>query len=282
MAIQDYIDHALNALPVWFSDEPRTLETIRAFAVLFDRAQSQMEFWHDMTFVLNADADPGQPDWLQQHAIDRNLRRQDGESDGALRERIRGFASTLTLPAVLALVQDIVDAEGIVGTVAILELREAKAHFGDFTSDGGTGVVFTDGPEVDQVLLDLTGGPAGVPTLNQDKIVISGALSAANDGTFLIEGLLNNNFIITNAGGVFETDATAAWTWQKFDTSNNLIDGFAKAYFSRGHRMADTNAALVVILPFGCTAATVASVQQALLDNTGAGIQNIVECRANP
>jgi len=280
MSIQDYIDHALESLPAWFSENRTAFEELRGLAVMFDRIETQQQFWHDMTFIGKAVEGP--PDWLNQHAIDRGSRRQSNETNEALRARIRRFDQQLTLPAVTALAQAIIDAEGIVGTVFAYPLSPNRAHFGIYTSDTGTGIVFSDGPGIDQVLITLTGGLAGLPIINQDKLTVSGASSAGNDGTFLIEGFIGDDILITNAGAVFETDAAASWSWVKYDVDDNISDGFGRAFLSRGYRMGDNNSALVIILPFGCTTATQASIQQALLDNAGAGIQIIVECRANP
>lgn len=277
MAVQDYIDHALASLPIWFSNTDRPLEFIKAAAVLFDTVEQQTQFWHDMTFILNSTGA-----WTNSHGKDRNLRRQEGETDEAFRSRIRGFSESLTFGPVLGLIQDMVDEAGIVGTVAMFELKPNQAYFGSYTSDTGTGAVFADGPGVDQVLVTLTGPPSTPPEINQDKLVISGAASSGNNGTFLIEGFQGDQLIITNASAVFETDATATWSWQKYDITDNVIDGFGRAYFNRGYRMADLGGAIVVILPFGCTEALRLSVEQALSENTAAGIQAIVECRVNP
>jgi hypothetical protein len=140
---QKLLNVAKASLPRWLfadGDPPAIVADAKVFARLWD----QLDEWIDATYLTRA---PGI--WLDQHAVDRNTRRQAGETDAALAERLRHPLDAITLPALTARAQAIVDAEGIGGTVTILELRRVRAFVGSvdnphsFVSNGyriaGTG-----------------------------------------------------------------------------------------------------------------------------------------------
>ena len=291
MAVQDYIDHVLNALPRWFSRPERTFENIKAFAEMFQDVEDQIVFWRSQANILDAvGAVTGEPDWLQQHAVDRGTRRQEGETDAALRDRLRSFPDALHRNALLTAAQSIVDATGVVGTVVMLELRRDRGHFGKYSSDTGTGGTFAaltgtefsftpDTPFASPLEVNFPGsGDRGNP-----QLVVSGANSGGNDGTFPVLRLEGSAVVFDNATGVAEADPTATWTLQKRETNGNVIDGFDRAYFGRGYRMAANHqTAFVMILPFGTTEATRLAVLEMLRQKKGAGVLAIVERRQSP
>ena len=119
-------------------------------------------------------------------------------------------------------------------------------------------------------------------TVSSYKLVTSGSSSGGNDGTFPITGVSDDSVTYSNGSGVAETDATVSWTIQRFDVSDNLLDGFQQSYFSRGYRMGSTLTTFIVILPFGCTEGTRLSVAEALRQKKGAGVLVIIECRTSP
>lgn len=286
MSVQDYIDHALGALPRWFKREDRSFENIKAFAEIFQATEDQIAFWQSQTFITQAVGPVGttEPDWLNQHAIDRNTERQDGETNAALRDRLRTFPDALHLDAVTDTAQSVVDAEGIVGTVAVLELRANRAFFVQQQEQSGTGGEFSNGAsgalfKPDAGFAKLNPKYDGVAT---HKLVVSSANSAGNDGTFEIEAIEGDFLRFTNGSQVSEVDPSADWQIQKYDSSDNLLDGRQQAYFSRGYRMGARVPTLVIMLPYGCTESTRLSVLEALRQKKAAGVRVIVECRENP
>lgn len=110
---QEIFDFAMDAMPPWFREMPRAYEFMGAMAKIMGSANTQHEYWFEMAEILNAVGIVGlEPDWLNQHAVDRGTRRTEGESDEALRERIRNVTDALTRPAILAAVQAIIDEDG--------------------------------------------------------------------------------------------------------------------------------------------------------------------------
>lgn len=284
MSIQNYIDHALNALPKWFSDRDRPFENIKAFAEIFQRVEDQTLFWKALSFIKTAVGPvTGQPDWLNQHAVDRGTGRQSGESDQALQDRLRSFSDALSIAVLLAAAQQIVDAAGVVGTVTMLELRPNRAFFTDLQPQQGAGGTFSGTPP------DMVWSPILIPYQIEQKydgtdhyaLTISGANSPGNDGTFVVDSLVGDGIAYQNASGVAEVDA-ADWELNRVDADGNILETFRQSYFSRGHRIGTQRASLVVMLPYGCTPAISAAVAEALRLKKGAGVQVLVECRANP
>ncbi len=280
MPKQDYIDHVLQSLPKWFTKSEREYETIKAFAEMFARVDEQDSFYHEMTFILNADEGP--PDWLNQHAVDRRLLRQGGESNDSLRDRIRSLADAVNIATVTSTVQSIVDNQGIVGTVYILELRQNRGFFQVNATQSGTGGEF----------VALTGDSfAFVPDVTHENplttngaiannlIKVSGAATAANDGDYVITGAYLNGVTFDNASGVSETDPTVSWTLTRTNTDGFEVQGFADCFFDRGYRMSQDRSAFLVILPFGCDQTTIDTVADLLTSVKGAGVFLLIECR---
>ena len=285
MAVQDYIDHVLAALPKWFSRKNRDFENVKAFAEIFQKAQDQSDFWKSQSYIGTAVGPlTGEPDWLNQHATDRGTRRQENETDEALRDRLRTFPDALNLATLLATAQSVIDAESISGTVYILELRPNRAFLVDLTSQTGTGGVFAKTGSTMYFTPDACFANLSLfyDTVTGHKLTISGAASAGNDGTFVVTGIVGDALEYTNASGVAETDATVSWEILRVDAAGNTLDGFRQSYMNRGYRMGLDRSTIVVILPYGCTEATRLSVIEALRLKKAAGVRVIVECRANP
>ena len=283
---QELYDFMRESLPKFlFQDSTRAEEEFGAFVKIFDAARVQIDAYFDQTLILQATG--AGPDFLNQHARDRGTGRQDSESDADLRARLRNVEDALTRPLLIQQAQAIIDAVPIVGTVAMVEIQRDAAFFGDFTSDAGTGGTFADEgggnfsftptvPFLRPLTVDYTGSGAwGTP-----QLVISGASSAGNDGTFPVTALSGDAVVFANGSGVAEADATVSWTVEKRDAENHVIDGFARSFFSRGYRFSGVG--LILILPYGCTAATEAAIVEMLRQKKGAGILAVVECRANP
>jgi len=282
----DFIEHAITALPAWFSQEERNFEVINAFAEIFCDIEDIGTFWKNMSYILLATKDGVDgPDWLDQHARDRGTTRQPGETDEALRARLRNPGEALTKSAIEDSIQNILDSEGIVGTASVFELRPNAAFFQDLQAQTGTGGTF--GTTTDAKLFQPDAGFGNLAikydSTASHQLVISGANEVGNNGTFPITGVFADSVTYDNASAVAEVDAGATWTINRLDASGNVLDGFAQSYMDRGYRFSTSqNAAIVVILPLGCTSGTLASVQEALRQTGGAGVFNIVECYDGP
>lgn len=229
-----------------------------------------------------------EPDWLNQHARDRGTRRQIGETDPALRDRLRNTPEALTRSSILDAINSILQAEGLADPANMVELKRDRAFFGDFTSDadatsGGefelvTGTTFKFTPAVPFAKPMEVGFPRSGNQGNP-RITFSGSTSAGNDGTFEVTALDGDAVIYVNATGVAEVDAATDWVLSKHDVEGNIRDGFKRAYFSRGYRMGRHKPPTIIpILPFGCDAGTLNSVNEMLRQKKGAGVIARAEC----
>jgi len=280
---QKILDHALAMLPDWFTSDERQQEFLGAAAKLMGNAKLTLDDWFKQTLITTAVGPAGSdPDWLAQHAVDRNSTRQAAESDLALADRLRNVPDALTIVTLLTAAQSIVDAEAIVGTVAALELPRDGAFLSELVSDAGTGGEFFDpGGGEGEFTPDVL--PLSPQLLIGADLIISGASSGGNDGTFPITALNGNRLVYTNGSVVAEVDGGASWTHQKRHlVGGEIIDGWSANYVGRGYRTVPPRSTLVFILPFGCTASTTASVLEMLRQKKGAGVAALVECRAVP
>jgi hypothetical protein len=135
---------AVSALPKWFTSDARQREELYGFAKMFGAVRAVVVYWFQQALITGAlGPATGLPDWLNQHATDRGTRRQASETDEALRIRLRNTPDALTRASLLAAAQAIVDAEGIVGTVGMVELPRDGAHSGVYAAMTGTGGTFT-------------------------------------------------------------------------------------------------------------------------------------------
>lgn len=290
---QRILDFATAAMPAWFTSDGRVQEFMGEAAKVMGSAKAQAVHWNGQTLILSAVGPVGdEPDWLEQHAQDRGTSRQDGETDAALRARLRAVPDALTRPTILAAAQAILDAEGIPSPlVAMVELPLDKGFFRDSTADTGTGGEFFGSPPAMEfaptVKFKVGGGGGGGsilrPVIVGGDITFAGSLSAGNDGAFAVSGLNGARVQFSNASGVVEVDGVTGWTQTKKDTSGNILDGFKDSYFSRGRRMSrEPPVKIILIIPFGSTTGTEAAVLEALRQKKGAGILGIVERRTSP
>jgi hypothetical protein len=289
---QDLLDFALSGLPSWFQHEDREMEFLGGCAVLFGAVKEQVGYWLvDQALIGSATgATSSTPDWLGQHAADRDTRRQGGELDPALRARLKNVPDALHRQSILDAAQAIVDASGVVGDVAILEpLRWWRAFYqlnSPDTGVGGTFVAEAGNLHGFQPTVAFARPPLRTfdPVITY-KLVLSGSANPANDGTFTISDLDEDAAVYTNAGGVAGADAGVAWRVDRYDEDDNLLTGGAGracAYYDRGFRMSSDRSAIVLILPYGTTEGTRLSVLEMLRIKKAAGILAIVERRLNP
>jgi hypothetical protein len=288
---QELLDFALAALPPWFSDdEGRDFAIEAAHAKMMGAARAQTAYWFGQTLISTATgATATTPDWLEQHAKDRGTRRQDGESDAALRSRLRTFSDALTVEAVMDAAQQVIDAAGVIGDVHMLELRRDRAYLGKNGPQSGTGGTFT-AQAGNLHSFAPTAGWARPPLVGLQpnitwKLVIGAAASGGNDGTFTITALDEDRAVYTNATGAAGLDATATWRIDRYDAAGNLLTagtGRQDAYLSRGHRMGAQYSTILLILPYGTDEATAEGVAEAVRQRKAAGVRVLIERRLNP
>lgn len=248
---------------------------------LFGSTAGPANFSETVPFVLAV-----QPDWLALHAADRNTFRQDSEEDPALRLRLRNVPDAVNRVSLLSAAQELVDDAGISGTVGMVELKRDGAFFGTSQSDTGTGGLFTKISASNVTFQPATqfAGPPfrSIEPTRKHRLVLSGAATAANNGSFIITGLSGNAAIYANASGVTEDDAVVTWTVEKLDRDDNLLDGFPHAFLDRGFRLGELHPVIIMILPEGCPTGLVNSVREMLRQKKGGGVLAFVECVPPP
>jgi hypothetical protein len=277
---QKIYDHVKGAMPPWWDsviDDPE--EFLGALVKVFDKVRTHRETLLDQTYILTADHTT--PDWLGELAKDKGTRPQEGEGTDELRQRLRSYVDFVTPDAIAAAVDALLDAAGVAGASTQVDLRTDRAFFGDFTSVGGTGGViaaagaglWTFTPTV----------PIATPArVNQDSILLASCPSAANDGHHVVTDHVGNGYLYADASGVAESAPSCTWSWVKRDIEGEIVDGFNRAFLSRGYRMGDQRWTLIVILPYGTDAGLAASVAEMLRQIKAAGVVIIVERRLNP
>lgn len=284
---QELYDFGAGSIPRFLFARQRSEEVMGAFVKMFDGARQEIEDLFEQTYILNATGTGSR--FLDLHARERVGGRQEDETDEALRERIRNVRDQVTRPVLLDAAQAIIDAESISGTVAMLELKRDKGFYGEFTEQSGTGGTFAG--TAPNMRFTPTTLPWVRPPYVGDfppfgyQLVFSGAATGGNDGTFTVTGLDADAAEYQNATGAAEVDATVSWKAQKLDQDGNLADGFPRMFFNRGYRMGSavrTANIFIMILPYGSTAATQASVEEMLRQRKGAGVLYVVERRLTP
>lgn len=284
---QDLLTWLLSSIPRWFwLDDPRfsSQELWASVVKSLVGVQRQGEDWVRDTFILTAT-----DVWLNAHARDRDTGRQESESDSALRERLRTIPDVVTRPALLRTINQILVGSGITDEAAMLELPKDGAWLGTYLAMSGFGGTFTQVGTTTGFVPTTLPWPAPpfqgvdvVPPINY-KLVISGAASAANDGTRVITGLDGDAALVTNGLGVAEIDPIVTWRVDHYDQDDNLLDGFGRSYCGRGWRCARRRPfRMIIILPFGTTAGIQASVEEAVRQQKAGGFAAIVERRLNP
>lgn len=283
---QKLYDFAKRALPAWVKE---TDEFLHGAAASIGLAYDHLIYLFKQTLITEAEgATSTTPDWLAQHARDRDTGRQASETDPVLQERLRVIPDALTRQAILDAANAILDAQGVVGDAALVELPRDAAWAGVYSPMTGTGGTFVQSGTTSQftpAVLPWPTPPYRAATVfpeRRHQLVISGAANAGNNGTRTITGLLNNAAIVTNASGVAGVDATVTWSVRRLDGLGNVRDGFARSYAGRGWRATSGRPTIIVILPFGTSAGTQAAVTEAVRTKKATGIRLVVERRMNP
>lgn len=287
---QELFDFAIAALPPWYTSDERQREELAGFAKMFGSVRAVVTYWFAQTLIGGARGpESGLPDWLNQHAVDRGTRRQSSESDPALRSRLRNVPDALTRASLLAATNAILLAEGVGAPAAMVELPRDGAALGGYVSDTGNGGTLTADSGTRVVFTPATPfarppwrAPAVVRKIQTFDLVVAGAANAGNNGVFPVLGVSGDGAIIDNAGGVLGAEPGATWTVRKRDRRGNVRDGFSKAYASRGYRVSALRPVLIIVLPFGASSSTEASVREMLRQKKAAGFLTLIERRTSP
>ncbi len=280
------LDWLKSSIPRWLWMDDKAQELWGATVKSLIRVQMLIEDLNLATYILTAT-----DIWLEQHAADRGTSRQGNETDVALRSRLRNVPDALTRSALLDAANAILAADGVIGSAAMVELPRDAASLGAFTADTGVGGTFAPmsgttykfSPTVPFAMPPFVGATL-TRLISGYKLIIAGAASAGNDGTFAVTGLDGDGALYTNAAGVAGVDGGVGWTTDKLDRQGNVQDVHGKAFCSRGFRAARASKSgmIIVILPFGSTAGTVASVTEMLRQKKAGGIASVIEVRLSP
>lgn len=272
--------HVRQAMPLPFRLD-RSYEEMGAIVSAMVLAWAQVRDWSAMTFLEFADNI-----WLDLHARDRSTRRQENEIDDVLRARLKQPSSTVTRESLLDAAQAVVDASGIVGDVAMLEVRRDGAFFSTYAVDsrvnGGTFEVTGSTVRFTPTIPFRFPPFRTIEPVETYDIEFSGSANPGNDGRFLITGLNGAAVEYDNPSAVAGVDNAATWVVYRQDFNEEQKSNFKRAYLGRGYRFQSNRSAFILILPFGCTDSTVASVREAIRLKIAAGVTALIECRQSP
>lgn len=286
---QKFYDFAKASLPDWIPDGD---EFLMGAAKMFGSVRELIDYLFGNALISSAvGATATTPDWLNLHAADRGTRRQLNEDDPTLRERLRNVPDALTRLTLLAAIDAILAANGVSGSSAIVELPKDGAHSasptGWYQEDAGTGGTFAVAGTTVKFTPDVLPWarppkwPTNTSPARSSRIVLSSSTDPLHDGTHVVTALDGDAAVWTDASpGAAGPDAAVTWLVETLDVDGNVRDGFARAFSQRGYRSARLRPLrLVIILPYGSTAATEASVREALRQKKAAGIAVTIERR---
>lgn len=303
---QELLDFGVGALPDWVSPSDPILT---AAAKPMGAARAIGDYLFKQALITTADGPTATtPDWLNQHARDRGTSRQLGESDAALAARLRVIPDALTRPAILAAANAVLSAAGVSGQAALLEMPRDGAWIGRYftiqQSDPGGGVfahlgsamTFTPATPFMRGIQQIWTPPSVFPGTRY-RLQIQFANDSGNNGTFEIIGLVGNAMVYANPSGVDRAADTAAVSViTRLDATGNPTDGpttyvggspvsggFARSFCNRGWRVVQARPfELRLILPFGTSAGTAASVAESIRLKKAAGYVVAIEVRQHP
>jgi uncharacterized protein YqgV (UPF0045/DUF77 family) len=96
-----------------------------AYVKIFQRAREVMlEFFYGSAYISTSS-----DEWTDEHAKDADTRRQTGEDNDTLIARLRTVDDAVTKPAILAKVNAILAAAGVVGVAGMTEIWQQGAYY---------------------------------------------------------------------------------------------------------------------------------------------------------
>lgn len=280
-------------MPRWASSDSLPNEMLGGFAKLFGSARAW--FLHvlgQMGYIGQAVGPAlGEPDYLEALAIDLGTHRQDGESDVALRFRLRNLQDVVTPVAIQDSLDGLMDSLSVLDDSFSYDLGTGQATFATNEPDEGVGGEFVDAATTTFEPDDGFSGDrppySGVGFgLHAHKLTISGAAIAGNDCVdATITGIEDDAAVYVNATAASDVDATAAWRVDRYgqdDAHLTLGTGAPDAFLDRGFRIGALFPAAVVILPYSSPTSAVDSTVEMLRRTGGFGVAFIVERREIP
>jgi hypothetical protein len=130
---QEIYDHAKASIPRFLFQKTTAPEDwIGGFVKIFDASRTQVDTWLAQAKILVAVGI-----WLEQHAKDRGTRRQAGESNPALRSRLRTIDDAVNVASLKNAATAALVADGVTipaGYPAIVETRRDGAFMGTWAS----------------------------------------------------------------------------------------------------------------------------------------------------
>ncbi len=279
---------AKGSLPSYlFQEDASAQEVLAAFAKQFAVLSADLSLLEQDTFITVARTEA-----LSQHAKDRGTRRQEGESNEALSLRLRFLRDdTLTVAAIVARVLAILESDGVTipaGYPGLIELRRDRLFWsrGDgvqITAVAAASIIDGETFTIDGRVFEfnkvgsVTSGNVEVDiTAATTDDEVAAAIELALEGEYPGLAFSVNEFAAVRRapGAISETVANGGFAIRRVNS-----------YWSRGYRFTDTGrraTVVVIMLPFGTTAATQQSVAEAVRQIKAGGVKVIVERRLSP
>lgn len=288
---QQLLEFAQEALPKYWSKAPRKQEDLNAIAEIMAIALGVAMDRIRQTYILDAEGP-----WLRQHARDRGISLQEGESEASLRQRIRTVADAVTRPALLAGVQAILATAGVGGQAAAVDLRRDRAFYGVSEERVTTGATF--GASNDGLLTILPDAPFELPI----EVGFARSGRQANPRVYIVDwpaapaleevplevvALSGNALVVDVAAQAPGHEANATIHLWKYDTEATDVQRDedpprARAFRGRGYRRNGSRSGFAFILPYGTPDGAVNSVRDYLRIWKAFGVRSAVEVRENP
>lgn len=309
---QKLLDEANASMPDWFRGEREQEDAGQAAKQAGNIITRADEWLATQAFIETATGPTAdEPDWLEQHARDRGTHRQEDEADETLRLRLQsvgkivhdppqpedGMPVAIVRTAILVAANDILAANGGAedpdDRVQMVEMPRDQIFLVNVVQDAGTGGEFT-GPDGDDVMEFLPTAPARFAyppyteasgRVKSHNLVISGAASSANNGTFATIGMNGDAVRYVNATGVADDDAGADWVTERINIHGLAMEGHGLCYLSRGDRIGRSRGGtIVLIIPYIAVADVRTTVRKSITEmlrqKKGAGVIQVVEARA--
>lgn len=288
---EQLVAHAQESLPRYWSKAPRTLEDLNAMAEVIAAGMVQADDWTRQTYITHAEGK-----WLRQHAKDRGIYPQEGESEDALRARLQSVDDAVTRPAIIAGVQAILDDHSVTGALAVVDLRRDRGFFGSYAIRFRSGLTFGTDDETGKLTV-LPDTPFDTPievgfarsgSQANPRLYIQNWASqpALNDTHIEVVALRGDTLVLDNDGVAAEADPVASALLTKWKTGSagdvKMDDEDPpnkRAYFGRGYRMG-SRSSFIVILPTGTPDGVANSVRGWLATKKAFGIKAQVEVRS--
>lgn len=280
---QALFDHARHSLPRWLTGKAgAALEWLHAFTQVFDQVRLQGQDWLDVTLLDNASGAE-----LDQHAKDRGTSRRAGETDSALRERLRQITDAVTEPVLIAGTDEILKSQGAKAIIEVANyVTTGWNTIFESIDPGGTGITF-------EAISDGTNPPTLVETADTVTVHFSAGVTtrAAVEALITASSTLIQVKTASAAGNMAAGDdfgpkylVLSVLVNLRRDRGHCHTVGSCRAFMGRGYRMCNANRPMgyIVIVPYPTTTQTANAVKEYLRQFGPAGYVSYVERRANP